>query len=367
MTKINRRCYLQYMGALALLPSRQISPQTIITNANVITMDPQQPRAQAVAIADGRFLAVGSNDDVKRLASPRTAQIDLEGRTVVPGFIDAHAHPALAGRLHLRQVNCDLRSITAIQEAIRLRASRTPAGSWVLGFMYDDTKLDEGRALTRRDLSEAAPVHPVYVSHRGGHSAVANTLAFERAGVHEQTPDPPGGRFDRDPASGLLTGTVRERSMALFDKVIPNEFSRDDYRQGVKLISQMMARAGITSVHDAYGTPLDLRAYQDARQEGELSVRVYCLIGSAWIDRMIDAGVRTGLGDDWVRVGAMKLTCDGSISERTARLSQPYVGRPKDFGILVTEEDELYALARKAHQADWQIGVHRTYHGDFRH
>jgi predicted amidohydrolase YtcJ len=120
----------------------------------------------------------------------------------------------------------------------------------------------------------------------------------------------------------------------------------------------MMARTGITSVHDAYGTPLDLRAYQDARDAGELAVRVYCLIGSDAIDKMIAAGVRTGLGDEWVRVGAMKLTCDGSISERTARLSQPYIGRPDDFGILVTGEDQLYTRARTAHDADWQIGVH---------
>ena len=119
----------------------------------------------------------------------------------------------------------------------------------------------------------------------------------------------------------------------------------------------MMARARITSVHDAYGTPEDHR-HQDARQAGSLAVRVYCLIGSNAIDRMIAAGVRTGLGDEWVRVGAMKMTCDGSISERKARLSQPYVGSPGDFGILVTDEDELYARGRKVHEADWQIGVH---------
>jgi predicted amidohydrolase YtcJ len=108
---------------------------------------------------------------------------------------------------------------------------------------------------------------------------------------------------------------------------------------------------------------LDLRAYQDAHRAGESSFRVYCLIGHAWIDRMIAAGVRTGLGDEWTRVGAMKATCDGSISERTARLSQPYVGRPKDFGILLLGDDELYTLARKAHEADWQLGVHAN--GDF--
>jgi predicted amidohydrolase YtcJ len=333
-------------------------PELVLHRANIITVDPRQPRARAVAIADGRFLAVGDDEEVLALAGPRTAQVDLEGRTVVPGFIDAHAHPASAGRSHLRRVDCDLRSITAIRDAIRDRASRTPAGQWVLGFKYDDTKTEESRPLTRLDLDAVAPGHPVYVAHRGGHTGYANTLAFERAGVSEQTPDPQGGRFDRDPDTGRLTGKVREKASDAIEAVIPNEFSRDDYREGVALISRMMARAGITSVHDAYGTPEDLRAYQDARQAGALSVRVYCLIGWSAIDRMIAAGVRTGLGDEWVRVGAMKMTCDGSISERTARLSQPYVGSPGDYGILVTDEDELYARGRKAHEADWQIGVH---------
>ncbi len=120
----------------------------------------------------------------------------------------------------------------------------------------------------------------------------------------------------------------------------------------------MLSRAGITSVHDAWGSHDDLRAYRDAREAGELSVRVYCLIGYGEIDRMIAVGIRTGFGDEWVRVGAMKMICDGSISERTARLSQAYIGRPNDFGIQVTSDEELYAIGRKAHEADWQIGVH---------
>jgi predicted amidohydrolase YtcJ len=346
------------MGSFALLPSLQTVPELILFRGNIITIDGRQPRARAVAIANGRFLAVGDDEDVRALAGPRTALVDLEGRTVVPGFIDAHAHPASAGRLHLRRVDCDLRSLPAIRDAIRDRASRTPAGAWVLGFKYDDTKVEEGRPLTRQDLDSAAPGHPVYIAHRGGHTGYANSLAFERAGVSEQTSDPPGGRFDRDPDTGRLAGKVREKAADAIEAVIPAEFTRDDYREGVALISRMMARAGITSVHDAYGTPEDLRAYQDARQAGSLAVRVYCLIGSHAIDRMIAAGVRTGLGDEWVRVGAMKMTCDGSISERTARLSQPYIGSPGDHGILVTDEDELYARGRKAHEADWQIGVH---------
>ena len=357
----SRRQFLERLGAFALSPAvflERTAPELVLFNANIITIDERHPRAQAVAIADGRFLAVGSNDKVRALANGSTKKVDLGGKTVVPGFIDAHTHPAVAGRMHLRQVDCDLRSIEAIKAAIRERATKTPAGEWVVGFKYDDTKTSDGRPLNRADLDAAAAEHPVYIAHRGGHTAYVNSVAFQRANVTNETADPAGGRFDRDPASGAHNGRISERATEAFEKLIPEANSREDYRAGVKLISQMMSRAGITSAHDAYGSPDDLRAYQDASEAGELSVRMYCLIGYSHIDRMIAAGVRTGLGNEWVRVGAMKMTCDGSISERTARLSQPYVGRPNDFGIEVMSEDELYTTARKAHDADWQIGIH---------
>jgi predicted amidohydrolase YtcJ len=333
-------------------------PQIILYNGHIITMNSRQPRAQAVAIADGRLLAVGDNDGVRALATGRTTQVDLAGQTVVPGFIDAHAHPAIAGRLHLRQVDCDRRSLRGILAALRTRAAATPPGDWVLGFKYDHTKTREGRPLTRADLDAALPAHPVRVAHRGGHTVYVNSLALTRAGVADDVPDPAGGRFDRDPATGQLNGRVCERATEVFDQVIPQEYTRDDYRAGIKLISQRLARAGITSVHDAYGSYADLRGYQDARAAGELRTRVYCLIGYWDLERMLDAGVRTGFGDEWVRVGALKLTCDGSVSEHTARLSEPYLGRGEDRGILVMEEDELYHYAQKAHAADWQIGIH---------
>src|SRR6184192_565476 len=315
-------------------------------------------RAQAVAIAHDRFLAVGSDADVLNLAAAGSRKVDLGGKTVTPGFIDAHSHPAAAGLMHLRMVDCDLRSISAIQAALRERAAKTPAGEWVLGFKYDDTKTEEGRPLNVADLDTAVSDHPVHIEHRGGHTTYSNSLAFRKAGIDEKTPDPPGGKIDRHPATGKPTGRVAESANALFEKAIPQSFTREDHREGVKLISKMLARTGITSATEAQGTPTDLRAYQDARDSGDLLYRAYCFINYRFIDSMIEAGIRTGLGDEWVRVGAMKMVCDGSISERTARLSVPYEGRPNDYGILVMTEDELYTHGRKAHLAGWQIGTH---------
>ncbi|MFN7920467.1 MAG: amidohydrolase [Bryobacteraceae bacterium] len=352
----SRRSFLASLAAPVA-----VKPELILYNANIHTIDAANPSAQAVAIARGRFLAVGSNDDVRGLAGAAARQVDLGGRTVVPGFIDAHTHPASSGLHHLREVDCDLRSITEIQAAIRQRAASTPKGQWILGFKYDDTKTAEGRKITLRDLDAAAPDHPVRITHRGGHSVYVNSRALNIADVNEKTPDPAGGKFARE--GGHLTGALLERAMGAVTSKIKIEYSRADRQEGVKIISRMMNKAGVTSVNDTGGSPLDLRAYQDAHEAGDLGLRVYCLIGVGWLDQMLAAGVRTGLGNEWVRVGAVKLMADGSISERTARLAQPYIGRPNDHGILVTAEPELYEQARKAHQAGWQIGTHCN--GDF--
>lgn len=353
------------LAALSLVHPRALAlartqPDLILRNGQVITIDPRQPAAEAVAIAGDRILAAGSNADIDALAVAGTKKIDLGGSTVVPGFIDGHCHVAYSGRRHLRFIDCDLRSIKAIQDAVRERAAKTPPGEWVVGFKYDDTKTAERRFISREDLDAVAPHHPVYIGHRGGHTGYVNSLALAKVGITEQSPDPEGGKFVRDPATGRLTGRVLERAAEVYENSIPafGTTSRDEDRAAVKLITQMFTKTGVTSSTDAYGTPEDLRAYQDAREAGELSSRIYCMIGYSHLDRMIASGVRTGFGDEWIRVGGMKATCDGSISERTARLSEPYVGRPDDFGMIVADAEELSTYASKAHDAGWQVGIH---------
>jgi predicted amidohydrolase YtcJ len=353
---MDRRDFLTLFGGAAAIArgaARTEAPDLILTNGQFWGTQ----GAQGVAISNGHFVAVGSDSDIRSLATAATRKIDLGGKCVVPGFIDSHSHVASSGVRHLREIDADLRSIAEIKEAVRKRAATTAKGEWIFGFKYDDTKTREGRKLTYRDLDEAAPDNPVAIEHRGGHTAFVNSLALQKADINEKTPDPAGGQIGRD-ADGRLTGELRENAVGRVTRGTNREYSRADRREGVKIITRMLAKAGVTSATDAMGAPEDLLAYQDALESGDLRTRIYCHIGSFGLDRMIAAGVRTGMGNEWVRVGAVKMVADGSISERTARLSKPYVGRPNDYGIMVTPEGELYETGRKAHLAGWQIGTH---------
>jgi len=359
---LDRRQFVQTlgmgtMGLLVLNSCSTSSPELILHNANIYTSDPKQPKSQAIAISNGKIVAVGTDKDILYLSSSKTHKIDMGGKTITPGFIDAHSHPAYSGNAHLRNVDCDLRSIKEIQDALKEASLKKPPGEWIFGFKYDDTKTAEGRYITRYDLDLITAEHPIKIVHRGGHTAYVNSMALKLANIDRNTPTPEGGEIVRD-EDGEPTGLLKENAVDLVNQLAPEEFTTQDRQEGVRIITEMMSKSGVTSVTDAYGGQADLKAYHDAYNAGELSSRIYCMIGYYEIDDMIAQGIKTGDGDNWIRIGGMKLTCDGSISERTARLSEPYVGRPDDFGIIVMDEEELYSYAIKAHKANWQIGIH---------
>ena len=357
MRQVSRRNFIRGMSSLMALPLlRTEEPEIILYNGNIWTVDEAQPRAQAVAITGGRFVAVGSNADVLPLAKTSTRKVDLGFKSVLPGFNDAHAHPLESGLQHLHKVACDKDSIETIQAALHERALNTPPGQWVLGFLYDDGKTP--RPLNRYDLDAAVGDHPVVVQHRGGHTAFVNSTALKLAGVNDQTPDPAGGRFERDSA-GHLTGFVADAAARAILKRVPQNYGRDDYRQAAALISKLFTTKGITSACDADASPLDVEGYQGARDAAELRMRVYCHISAASLDHFMAAGVHTGFGDEWLRIGGIKQYADGSISERTAWLSEPYLGIPNHYtGLELASRDQLYEVGRKAHAAGWQLATH---------
>lgn len=334
---------------------RSADADMVVVNARIYTMDDRLPRAEALAVRHGRFVAVGSDSDVRNLVRRGTEVIDGGGMTVLPGFIDAHCHPD--GVDEVTGVNVNLPTIVEIQAALRRKAQRTPPGYWVTGYMYDDTKLRDGRAVTRRDLDVAVPDHPAMIQHRGGHTAVYNTKAFELAGVTAATPDPEGGKFYRE--GGELTGKVAERARQVFANVGKRAEITADVRQaGVKFISSEMAKAGLTSVHMTGGGAEDLRALQAAYAAGEMKFRMYFFPSPGLYRTLRDAGVRTGFGDPELRIGAVKYVADGSASERTMRMSTPYVGRPDDYGILTMSQDEIHEAVEDAHRSGWRVGIH---------
>lgn len=351
----SRRNFLGGLGAFALLPLARSEPELILHNGNFWTVNDKLPRAQAIAISNGRILAIGTDSEVLSLAGGLSKKIDLGGKPVLPGFIDAHAHPCESGVEHLRMVACDKDSIADIQSALRQRAAQTPPGQWIMGFLYDDGKTPH--PISRRELDSAVPDHPVLVRHRGGHTIFVNSLALKNAGIDEKTPDPAGGRYEHD-SSGQLTGHVADHAIEPFLKLTAFTPSRDDYREGAKLISRIFISKGVTSAGDADASSENLQGYQDCRDAGELRMRVCSHMSVRVLDRMIAAGVHTGFGDEWLRIGAVKQYADGSISERTAWLSEPYIGIANYHGLEVGTREELYENSRKAHAAGWQLATH---------
>lgn len=347
----------QSVLAAAAPISSQVAPDYVVINAKVFTIDEDQPQAEAFAVKGDRFTAVGSSSDIRNLASSGTETIDAEGMTVVPGFIDAHSHPSSAGVNELVQVNADLRSITEIKEVLRQRAAITQEGQWVRAFKYDDTKLAEGRPINRFDIDEVVPNHPAVVGHRGGHTGVYNSMALALAGVTSETPDPPGGRFYRD-SNGVLTGLAAERARYVFNSLIPSDSTREQRRDGVKLITELMTKAGLTSVHQTGASRNDMIAYQDARADGGMRFRMYLFPRVQLFEDLVNAGIRSGFGDEVLRIGAVKFSADGSASERTMRMSTPFEGRPDDYGILTMSQEEIHEAVENAHRNDFQIGIH---------
>jgi predicted amidohydrolase YtcJ len=350
---------------LRATPSRTLAvpPDLVVYNAKIYTMESAAPRAQAFAVHQSRFVAIGTSAEMRALAGPKTRLYDAKGMTIVPGFIDTHNHAGGTTLLYEVLVGnpfeVEFVTIQSIIDKLKARARETPPGTWVRGYFHDDTKLKDKRQLTRADLDQVSTEHPVVVQHRGGHTAFYNTKAFEMAKVTANTPAPPGGTFDKN-ASGELSGRVTDRAMGLLNAVGGRpQFSAAEQdkreRDGMAHISRQFVRYGLTTVHHEGG---DLAAIQDVRARGELRHRVSYEAQERMLDSMIASGIRSGFGDDWIRFGATsEHTVDGSFSERTMALSQPYPGTTYTGNVTETQAT-LDAWVEKVHRAGIQVNCH---------
>lgn len=336
----------------------------VVLNAKVHTVDSQMPFATAFAVKDGRFAAIGASEEIRALAGKRTQVIDAAQMTVVPGFIDCHNHAP--GEVLLYEVivgnpyEVEFVTISSIVEKLRARARQIPPGFWVEGHIYDDTKVKDNRLLNVHDLDQVSTEHPVSVTHRGGHTSFYNAKALELAGVTKDTRDPFGGRFDRD-ASGELAGRVSDNARDVFEKVgkrtqlTPSQQAQR-YRDGQAYMSKQFVRYGLTSVHHEEGS---LEGLQQIRKSGELLHRVSYESGRE-IEDLINVGIETGFGDEWIRIGATtECTIDGSFSERTMALSIPYPNvTPPYKGNITIGQEELNAWVERVHRGGIQVNCH---------
>lgn len=334
---------------------------------NVLTLDSANHVTEGLAIRDGEIVAVGTSRDVLSLAGEQTVRLDLAGRTAIPGLIETHNHPGLAGFRMRRAVDAATPpndTIADIVERVAERARDLPAGEWVRAEGYDDTLLADRRHPTRWDLDPVSPRNPVYLTHVSGHLAVANSVALSRAGITEDTRSPRGGVIYRDDR-GQVTGVLAElTALALVTRHLPHP-RVDDLVEDLEAVSEVYVRAGITSVHDTgIFDPEGITAYRAAVATGRFLPRCYAFLTEPLLSEL-SAGVLSpleaavaGFGDERFRLGGVKLWADGSIQGLTGALTEPYACAPDLCGVATLSKDDIALRARVLSEAGWQLAIH---------
>ncbi len=315
----------------------------IVINANVYTVS--SGGAEALAVRDGKIIGVGSSAEISKLAGRETQIEDLAHKTVLPGFIDAHMHLVSAG---LREIAyyIDLSrscSLDEVLERVRVRVQETEQGHWVIGRGWDESLWPQRSYITRADLDKIAPTHPTVLIRVDGHILCANSLALQKISV-----TPRAGEFDE--AQGLLR---EETAWAFLQELQPTD---EQIQQAILAAQRLAHRLGVTAIHDI-AKPAHIRAYAALHRQGKLKLRVYGNPEVKYMESFIAAGLRTGFGDDFLKLGAIKFFADGSIGARNAALYEPYHDNA-GTGQLNYEQPELNRLVQRAREHGFQIMIH---------
>jgi len=354
-----------------------IDADLVLLHGNIITMDEGRPRAQALAVKDGKILWVGTDEEVKQVIGPKTVVKNLKGRTVLPGFIESHNHTLMFG-LDLQAINLTrAQSLAEILALVKEKAERQEEGTWIKGVGYNQNELREKRHPTKHDLDKVAPRHLVCLRHTSAHGLAVNSLALVKAGITRESADPPGGKIGRD-ESGEPNGLLFEPpAMKLIENIMPKP-NRQEMVKALGLANQQFLSEGITSALDAgvgsNDIPYQIAAYQEAVELGVLKVRHNLAI---WSEALVDytylkeslqeargkffqLGLRTGLGNEQLRLGPFKIIVDGAFSTVTAATYEPYGAIPeeKGCGVLVIEPEKLQILVSQVHEWGWQLALH---------
>ncbi len=342
-----------------------LSPDLILLNGKVFTLNAANTTTQAVAVKDGRILAVGGDAEIAALAGPDTQRVALGGRIVIPGIFDSHVHFMGAGA-KLAAIRLDeCRSPEEMMELVRRRAANTPPGEWVIGQGWNEGNFPGGRLPTRHDIDPATSEHLV-VLKRFFNTYLVNSHTLRMAGIDRHTPDPKGGRIEHD-ADGEPNGLIRANAKALIDRLIPKP-TPEQMKEALRLACAQVHRFGITSVIEPGLYAEEIHAYQSFYRDGELSVRVSLMPNwygfrdeeeVAVLDyRPRALGIYSGLGDEWLRIGSLKMMLDGGTSPRTAYMYEPYEGDTELVAFSRLGPDALHRYLRTAQELDWDVAIH---------
>jgi predicted amidohydrolase YtcJ len=335
------------------------APQIILFNGILATQNSAQPGAQAVAVGNGKILALGSDGDVLNLAGPDTEKIDLDGRLVVPGFIDSHIH---FYEWALKRQGIKLDDLTHLEELlvrVREAAASQPPGQWIMGQGWNETDWTEQRMPTRESLDRAAPAHPVLLWRCDLHLAAANSTALSLAGITADTPDPPEGRIERD-ATGKPSGILRELAINLVRQAVAPP-AADQVMEAFEDAAKALHRRGVTGIHDVRlmadkDGASAFQTFQKLDHDGRLDLRCWMTLPGHDLDQIIGLGLRTGFGNDRLRVGHVKFFSDGGMGARTAWLIDPYLDA--ECGMPLTDMASLARDIDKADTAGLSVMVH---------
>ncbi|MGH7572232.1 MAG: amidohydrolase, partial [Gemmatimonadota bacterium] len=365
---------IRFVGVTSALLALLLPPATlhaqespmeilILENARVWTGDSAVPEARGLVIADGRISQLLRDEGTRGFPQDvPVRRIDLGGRRVVPGFNDAHTHFFDGG---FTLLSPDLLTSDTPEEFVRrlkAYAGTLPAGRWIdLPAAWDHERWPGHPLPSRQLIDSVTPGNPVWIRRPDGHIGLANSLALEAAGVTAETPDPAGGRIDRDPATGEPTGILRDAG-ELVRAAIP-EITEEEYREALDAALAHAAEVGLTSVQDmCYDAgPVGIRLLEEYARDDRLTVRVFC---RTWLGDWIEeagAGVRAGSGDEWVRRGSLKAFADGALGSSTAYMSAPYADNPENRGLLdavMQPPDSFFGLAAGADRAGLQLSIH---------
>ncbi|MFM9995974.1 MAG: amidohydrolase [Phycisphaerales bacterium] len=355
------QCLASFVFALAVAPAVAQPAATVYVNANIYTMDPNRPRAAAMAVVGDHIIAVGLDADIRAMADPGVTVIDLKGRTVLPGLIDAHGHMANLGALRMGMLDLTLtKSYDEVVAAVVARVKAAKPGEWILGRGWDHESWPSRELPTHHDLSRAAPDNPVWLRRVDGHAAVGNRKAMEAAGVTKDTPDPAGGEVMRDGA-GEPTGVFVDVAEDLIDNAVPAS-ARGNTQDMILKAQELCLAAGLTGVHDAGIHPAVVELYERLAESGRLKLRVYAMVSGPHAMKWFEAHEPI-IGERFT-CRAAKLYIDGAMGSRGAWLLEPYADRPTGpdglpyRGLAVAETAFIDAVVKHALKRGYQVCTH---------